>query len=197
MLASAAFACRLVWLASGHGEAVWAAIDDLVVLGPLGVAGLVLWWISVAKAMGPVAFVASGVSVAVFVSSVVVTGVGVPVRARFVGSRAAFEAVVAQADAQLPARPASARWLQKTDFPIPCPHLVGHIRIASCQAFWTSRTHGYTFVRAWGYPVGDDLGIAGIDYRPDARAAGTLNDHLVGESLTQLGGPWFNWAMPD
>lgn len=196
ILASAVFACRLVWSESSDPARGW----DLL-LYPIGLAYVVLCCVCLPKARFVTGLIAGVVSAALFVGSIGLAFASTPLKVRFDLSRSAFEAVVAEADGHLPTRPPlkvilSTRKIHRTvdgaatvdevsggvfNFPTRCPRVIGSIRIAGCSAFWVENGHVYDFERS-----GHDSG--NIIYDPSrARNVGC-------GTLRALGGPWFYWS---
>jgi hypothetical protein len=173
VLTSAALAAAISWTASFPGPP-FAGLGLIILLGIVAVP---LWMISTfawrMKATHRLAAVI--VSVVLLASSVGLTVAGMPLRIRFAASQAAFEAVVAKADAA--PRPPFGH-LQS--FPIRCPTSIGQFRISGCGF---GPDGGYTFFQSWN-AVTDDSGIA---YLPNGPTG-------WGHHTRQLVGPWYGWS---
>lgn len=186
MLATAGFAYAIAWTASYPGVLIAGMGLALLFCG----AASVLWLVCMDQLAPRTRLVVTVIGLALVVSSIGLTAAGAPQRIRFAASEASFEAVAADADAHLPARPpldgkpvvdeVSGGTM---DFPIKCPHVIGQFKIAECWASWTKTSHRYTFAGSW-----DALrDTSGISYLPGARIKDSSDQwHLTG--------PWYAWT---
>lgn len=199
-LATAALAYTIVWTASYPGVLMIGAGLVFLLFG----AASLLWLVCIGQLAARARLVATIVGFTLVVGSIGSTVAGMPQRVRFAASKAAFEAVVADANAHLPARPPQAVILSTRkihrldldgepvvdevpggtmDFPIRCPRAIGQFKIAECWAAWTKTSHRYTFAGNWN-ALGD---TSGITYAPGARVKDSSDQwHLTG--------PWYAWT---
>ncbi|MGC5021853.1 hypothetical protein [Micromonospora sp. DT47] len=165
----------LLWAFSFPGYAVFVAAGGLAVLGVaalLWVVGAQLsygsgrtwpWWLPIAPVM------------AVVVLALLVTGV--PLRARWALSRAAFETVVAE----MPASTAATRFDR-----VDAPATIGGYRIISAYLV----PGGVVFYEAHG-AFFDDAGFA---YLPGGPSPTLGNGSFESPTFRPLGGGWYRWT---
>ena len=118
-------------------------------------------------------------------AGVVAAGVApeAPLRARWAGSHAAFDAHVATLGAPT-AVSGSDDSASFSTLPGGCPPMIGSYPISRCLAI----DHGYLFLQT-GNPITDDSGFAYLPGGIRPEEAG-----LDSDSMTSLGGPWWTWS---
>lgn len=184
LLTTAAFAYALMWTTSLPG----IPVAGVGLVGLFGFAAILLWLVCVWRMSRSSQLVVGILSVAMVVGSIAATATGTPLRARFGASAAAFEAVVADADAHF-ADLGEDR--NPESFPIRCPTKIGQFRIAECVVIDGTKpprvsedaSHGYLFMQTWN-ALTDDSGIV---YLPDG-----VNAWSAWDKPRHLSGSWYS-----
>lgn len=175
MLSSALFAGSVLWSASFPGVP-FVGVALVALFGCITLLSWLIWFaFDLSASRRVVAIVVGGVLV---FSSVVVTATGAPLRARFAWSAAAFEAVIADADAHrgapIRSEMAAAGEFDPEAFPIRCPESIGLFSISGCSVIEPTKHapgaaghRGYLFFETWN-AVTDDSVIAYLPAGPIA-----------------------------